>query len=64
MMVYNNIGKRALNKDKYKREAETTNLKINKSSKGRQLIAKLSLANTFHNRNEITSATCKLNISV
>ena len=48
MMIYNNIGKRALKKDKYNRKAESTNLKINKSSKGGQLIAKLSLANTFH----------------
>ena len=39
---------RMLNKDKYNRKAETTNLKINKGCKGGQLIAKLGFANTFH----------------
>ena len=48
MMIYNNIGKRALKKDKYNRKAESTNLKINKSREGGELVAKLSFANTFH----------------
>ena len=44
-----------LNKDKYNRKAETTNLKINKGCKGGQLIAKLGFANTFHDWYEASS---------
>ena len=33
------------------------NLKVDQGCKGRQLVAKLSLANTFHNRDEASRRT-------